>query len=161
MFVSFYWIKLETNLVNAFNFVEDTTPPVLTFTRTGTLTINYATITWSVNEPASANCTLTTPYNTMEFDCNSGTWSGSNLLGGKYSLSILLLDLGNNSAGPFVHEWQNGKFKSLTCQRLIDLLLRLLINFKKNETYRFILYDTSGHDQTESDANRNSNENTK
>nr|XP_022301288.1 uncharacterized protein LOC111109459 [Crassostrea virginica] len=88
-------------------FNEDTTPPVLTFTRTGTLTINDAIITWSVNEPASANCTLTTPYNTMVFDCNSGTWSGSNLLGGKYSLSILLLDLGNNSAGPFVHEWQN------------------------------------------------------
>ena len=88
--------------------VGDTTPPVLTFTRTGTLTINDATITWSVNEPASANCTLTTPYNTTVFDCNSGSWSGSNLLGGKYSLSILLLDLGNNSAGPFVHEWRNG-----------------------------------------------------
>ena len=88
--------------------VGDTTPPVLTFTRTGTLTINDATITWSVNEPASANCTLTTPYNTLVFDCNSGSWSGSNLLGGKYSLSILLLDLGNNSAGPFVHEWRNG-----------------------------------------------------
>nr|XP_022295374.1 uncharacterized protein LOC111105368 isoform X1 [Crassostrea virginica] len=86
---------------------RDTTPPVLTFTRTGTLTINDATIMWSVNEPASANCTLTTPYNTLVFDCNSGSWSGSNLLGGKYSLSILLLDLGNNSAGPFVHEWRN------------------------------------------------------
>ncbi|XP_078331914.1 uncharacterized protein LOC111106886 [Crassostrea virginica] len=86
---------------------RDTTPPVLTFTRTGTLTINDATITWSVNEPASANCTLTTPYNTMVFDCNSGTWSGSNLLGGNYTISILLLDLGNNSAGPFVHEWRN------------------------------------------------------
>ena len=88
--------------------VEDTTPPVLTFTRTGTLTINDAIITWSVNEPASANCTLTTPYNTMVFDRNSGTWSGSNLLGGNYTLSILLQDLGNNSAGPFVHEWRNG-----------------------------------------------------
>ena len=139
MFVSFYWIKLETNLVNAFNFVEDTTPPVLTFTRTGTLTINHATITWSVNEPASANCTLTTPYNTMVFDCNSGTWSGSNLLGGKYSLSILLLDLGKNSAGPFVHEWQNGKLSQ------VNWFVAAFINqFKKKsyDVYCMTLVDT-------------------
>lgn len=88
---------------------EDVTPPVLTFTRNGALTINDATITWSVNEPASANCTLTTPFTTSVFSCDSGSWSGSSLQGGIYELSIRLLDLGNNSAGPYVHKWRNGE----------------------------------------------------
>ncbi|XP_052687753.1 uncharacterized protein LOC128166542 isoform X2 [Crassostrea angulata] len=86
---------------------KDITPPVLTFTRNGALTINDATITWSVNEPASANCTLTTPFTTSVFSCDSGSWSGSSLQGGVYELSIRLLDLGNNSAGPYVHKWRN------------------------------------------------------
>lgn len=89
----------------------DTTPPVLTFTRKGSITINHAEITWSVNEPASANCTLTTPSTTAVFPCDSGSWSGISLQGGSYGLSIrcILLDLGKNSAGPFVHKWQNGE----------------------------------------------------
>ncbi|XP_019918182.3 uncharacterized protein [Magallana gigas] len=86
---------------------EDTTPPVLTFTKKEARTINDAVITWSINEPASTDCTLTTPFTTSVFSCESGSWSESSLQGGSYELSIYLLDLGNNSAGPYVHKWQN------------------------------------------------------
>ncbi|XP_052683063.1 uncharacterized protein LOC128163488 [Crassostrea angulata] len=86
---------------------KDTTPPVLTFIRKEALTVNHAWITWSVNEPASANCTLTTPFTTAVFSCDSGLWSGFGLLGGSYGLGIRLLDRGNNAAGPFVHKWLN------------------------------------------------------
>ncbi|XP_061188491.1 uncharacterized protein LOC133196641 [Saccostrea echinata] len=86
---------------------KDVTPPVLTFTRIDVLTINDAKITWSVNEPVSTTCTLTTPNNKEVFLCNSGTWSGSSMQGGNYKLSIITVDLGNNTAGPFVHNWRN------------------------------------------------------
>lgn len=98
------------NPVIIVNIAEDTTPPVLTFIRKEALTVNHAWITWSVNEPASANCTLTTPFTTAVFSCDSGLWSGFGLLGGSYGLGIRLLDRGNNAAGPFVHKWLNGEY---------------------------------------------------
>lgn len=109
---------------------EDTTPPVLTFTQKEARTINDAVITWSINEPTSTDCTLTTPFTTSVFSCESGSWSKNSLQGGSYELSIRLLDLGNNSAGPYVHKWQNGNLTIFLSFFLSSIYLHFTHNIK-------------------------------
>lgn len=89
-------------------FIEDITPPKLTFVIAPYRSGDDVKITWTANENVTAQCTLQTPAQITAQPCNM-SWTGTNLSEGFYSIYVQLTDLAGNTASPARHSWFVGK----------------------------------------------------
>ncbi|XP_053382685.1 uncharacterized protein LOC123560350 [Mercenaria mercenaria] len=102
------YCKAESMAINDISFwkfrIRDITPPTITLVEEATKTNATAEIKWTVNEPATAVCTLTNPSGKSETTSCKNTWSKSDLQEGRYTLNIVATDLEGNSARES-HTW--------------------------------------------------------
>ena len=123
-------IFLKTNLS------VDVTPPILRF-RTSNRKYEHITnspiwISWDYNEPATSNCTLKTPNNTLLVNCSEDFWKSEALADGFYFLSVSGTDdSGNTDLNHFYFLFGMYKFPSkfkIISNNLKMSYLVLLIN---------------------------------
>ena len=88
----------------------DVTPPRLSFVYAPLLTNVQVNVRWIYDEIATSSCILKSPVSTSQVDCASNEWNSSILVEGSYTLSIIGIDLANNSALAVTHSWFVGKF---------------------------------------------------
>ncbi|KAL3876028.1 hypothetical protein ACJMK2_033915 [Sinanodonta woodiana] len=90
------------NILFCADYQTDTTPPVLTFSVNPLISNGSITIQWHFNERATARCWAYGPTLIESAGCN-GSWTGSSLREGQYTIYIEGRDLAGNIANPVQH----------------------------------------------------------
>ena len=101
---------LSHNLINL-SFIEDITPPTLTFINHPLVTNSKVNITWQYDEPATSQCNLYSPSNISTVNCSATSWQEDQLLEGIHTLYIDGMDFEGNHALPEIHTWRVGNIK--------------------------------------------------
>ena len=97
---------------NAFcilNLSEDVTLPKLSFTTNERQSNSTVFISWNYDEPATSNCTLTTPSDVFYVNCSGHFWKGSSLEEGEYTIAVYGTDVSGNTGLSGVHRWTVGR----------------------------------------------------
>ena len=88
--------------------LEDVTPPKLNFITNKRYSNSTVFINWEYNEPATSNCTVTTPSNLFHVNCSGNFWKGTSLEEGKYTIAIYGTDDSGNKDLSGFHQWTVG-----------------------------------------------------
>ena len=86
-------------------FSVDVTLPKLNFITNEQYSNSSVFISWNYNEPATSNCTLTTPSDVFYVNCSENYWKGSSLSEGEYAIAVYGTDHSGNTGLSGVHRW--------------------------------------------------------